>query len=270
MKYLSLFVFTTYCILLCSCKEKQRSVKQVENQLFFIDAKDTLLLGVNSLNDDLFQSNTNTIFKNNIDYQTICKEIDNICEGGGTVDVCGSHHHRFEDIFGVYINEKMLNDLSFKHEKPSAGHINLVYIYPVKKRYNYQCSELKQIYIANYINAWYQEFPPLDLNPGLVDSITRIDKSTINIYSEKGIIKFIQYPKIKIYLGQNETSDNSNTYIKVDESITNFNFSVDSLDYVYPQDFTEIYLRELTTKLYNIKNKTNYKTSDIIKSDYNK
>jgi hypothetical protein len=264
MKLLPLLVFTTFCIIFIGCNKKQRIVKQIENQLFFIDAKDTLLLGVNSLNDDLFQSNSNTMFTNNINDETICKEIDGSCESGGTIDVCESHHHKFEDIFGVYIDEKMLNDLSFKNEKISAGHINLVYIYPVIKRYNYQCSELKQIYITNYVNAWYQEFPPLDLNPELVDSIIRIDKNVINIYSKNGIIRFIQYPKIKIQSGEKVSDKNSNTYIKLDDAITNFNFFVDSLGYIYPQDFTEIYLRELTTKLYNLKNKTKYKTSDII------
>jgi hypothetical protein len=126
------------------------------------------------------------------------------------------------------------------------------------KRYNFQCSELVGIKLAKYITPWYQEIPPLDLNPATIDSIQKIDQNTISIFSNNESLKFSTQPYIRI-------DDSEDYYIRLDDSITEFNFNIETTFYYYPQDFTEAYLRELTTRLINMKNRTNYKTSDFFK-----
>jgi hypothetical protein len=131
MKTLICYLFVIIIILIIGCKQKQYTIREVGEHIYFVDGSDSVLIGMNSIKKDLFKDETsNLLFKNN-NVDSNCKEINNsgICERGGRVDVCESHHHNYEEIFGIYVNKKMLDSLSYK-KAPSTYYIDIIYIYP--------------------------------------------------------------------------------------------------------------------------------------------
>jgi hypothetical protein len=96
--------------------------------------------------------------------------------------------------------------------------------------------------------------------------LTYVDKSNfLGENDKKDTLRFTTFPTIRIELSDNNLRcfQLSTDYIKLaDEFLEAVNFTLPAN--TLPQDITELYMREIATRLVNAKFKISFKTNEII------
>jgi hypothetical protein len=263
MKYLFIIV----PLIVCGCSfpkhEKEYDVISNGDSSYFVNSKDTINLGMNCFEKDLFLGLNTELFPN----------IQNEKQFPEQIGV-------YDEIEGIYINSRLFDHFELEHSRINKkdNDFDILFIYPEISRYNFQFSEILSYRIFDYSGFLYQEpsarqnLPYYVQNISIINNnqllITYIDKSSY--MSDKNKIDtliFSTYPHIKFEFSDKDlmSLQQSTEYIKLSEEVLeemNFSIPANSL----PQDVTELYLTEVVTRLVNLKFDTKFKTNEIIET----
>lgn len=242
----------------CSQEKDAGSLIRKGNQSLIIHNTDSVILGVNTLKKDLFKGLGIEFFPKN-QYQ----------EGGPPrpIDV----YNEFE---GIYINQKLFDCFEKRngHTIKISNTFDVVYIYPEESRYNFFFNQKTNYRVFHYLGCLYQTASPQQNLPYYVQSIFQKDNNCLlftykdrSSFVDQGVdlgkvdsITFSTFPEIKIDFSNSNLKlwQRSNRYIKLSEDILkDMNLKISYLS--SPQDITELYIREIVTKIVNLKNNTN-------------
>lgn len=252
----------------CSCNQNFNNQILLEegDHCFFIENNDSIKFGNINLKENLFQNSDTSLFPN------IQEDLNNqLIESNILIDT----------IQGIYINKSLFDCFEMRDGKiiKINNAFDIVFLYPELSRYNYQVSRLTNYKVVSYFGFMFVEPSPRQNLPMVVHSVNKINDNELSIiYNEKtslfddsyvlDTISLKLFPKIQMkYSNTNLQSfqlhGDSSEYIKLkDEFISGINIPIP--DYTFPQDVTELYLREIITKVLNLKYKTNFKTEEII------
>lgn len=259
---ISLIIFSIFQACSSPKHENEQNMIFREKSCYFINNKDSIKLGNLSLEKDLFKEMKTELFPN-IQYEE---------EGQPP------HQKKaYEEIQGIYINSKIFDSFIMEGEKIKkvGNDFDVLFIFPEKRRYNFQFNEVIRYRVFHYLGFLYQDPSSRQNLPCYVKNITKLnDNSIIISYEDKSnymrdrdkmdSLIFTTCPNIKLEFSNENVKGFQKTteYIKLSENMQNISLSVPT--YSLPQDITEIYITEIITHLINLKYNSQYKTSDII------